>query len=554
MKKLLFVATVAALALASCTNDNDVVGGNTTSPNSQPQQAIEFGTYLGRGVTTRAGEEYVASTIGAINDDAALKASSGFGVFAYYTNTDAYPTADDATKPTFTPNFMYNERVFWTTDATGNTVADADDTGAVWGYWPQKFWPNEFANGDVDDQTTNGAAQGSQPGGKISFFAYAPYTGDDDYSSHTDGTGAIDPNNTTGVTAISPKDHEGDPTVTYKLNYGTDGKAVDLLWGTAKSDQNYSVADGSAQNGAIVKYTDGGNPVMGKAPVNVNLTKQTLTEKVNFIFKHALAKVGGSLTKTEQESSATDKLQHGLQVMLDVDTKNGGINPTNTIVTVKNISIENDGKIGATDDGAGNYTRVQANLIPSTGTLNLATGIWTKTEVDTSDETTYTTVSHNITSPATDAGTTSNAIIADEIAEPKTVTAWENLPTEGVKVTPRNVYKTETDPLVFIPGTKPVLKITIEYVVRTKDAKLENGYTEVTQKITKIMTFNSEVKLNKRYNLVMHLGLTSVKFTATVDDWEGGNATGTTTGEGGSISVSDSDGSQQVWLPINVES
>lgn len=42
----------------------------------------------------------------------------------------------------------------------------------------------------------------------------------------------------------------------------------------------------------------------------------------------------------------------------------------------------------------------------------------------------------------------------------------------------------------------------------------------MTQRITKKLTFTEPVQLNKQYSLLMHLGLTSVKFTATVSDWE----------------------------------
>ncbi len=120
--------------------------------------------------------------------------------------------------------------------------------------------------------------------------------------------------------------------------------------------------------------------------------------------------------------------------------------------------------------------------------------------------------------------------------------SWDALPA-GVTTTAQNVYKKETNPLVFIPGTKPRFKITVEYVVRTKDAHLAKGYTEVVQKITHNVAFDDEVELNKKYNLLIHLGLTSVKFEATVADWDA-----TTPGIIGSP-----DKDIDVHVPINVQ-
>lgn len=153
----------------------------------------------------------------------------------------------------------------------------------------------------------------------------------------------------------------------------------------------------------------------------------------------------------------------------------------------------------------------------------------------------------------------SSATIADNLAEPATVTdgeaGWNALPA-GVKTEAQNVYQEETNPLVFIPGTKPCFKITVEYVVRTKDAHLAKGYTEAVQKITHNVAFKDAVELNKKYNLLIHLGLTSVKFEATVSNWDldstlAGAGTGTDTDGDGTPDASDP--TYDVHVPINVQ-
>ena len=95
-----------------------------------PENAIQFGTYVGRDAGSR----------GSVVDLEVLKGDDkGFGVFAYYTGTTPYTNST-----AFTPNFMKNQQVTW------------DVTKSKWKYEPEKYWPN-----NTDD--------------KVSFFAYAPY-------------------------------------------------------------------------------------------------------------------------------------------------------------------------------------------------------------------------------------------------------------------------------------------------------------------------------------------------------------------------------------------
>ena len=87
------------------------------------------------------------------------------------------------------------------------------------------------------------------------------------------------------------------------------------------------------------------------------------------------------------------------------------------------------------------------------------------------------------------------------------------------------------------------MKVTIQYTVRTYDAKLaapasgEATCSKVTQTISNIVTLPTTLlKPNKKITLVLHLGLTSVKFAAQVNDWD-------------TPSASDI---REVWLPSNV--
>ena len=519
MKKLLFITASALALLASCSSESDSV--SLVSPDSQTSTngaPIAFGTYLSKGTNTRAG------ATGSINTTDALKESAGFGVFAYYTQDKDYDAAGESQ----TPNWMYNQKVAW------------DNTKSDWMYSPLKYWPND--NGTADDKGATGTTTS-----KVSFFAYAPFTGDET-------TGALAAGETSGITGFSANTAAGHPTVTYKLS--KDGKEVDLLWGTAPEGKSYETVTGS--NVTVGKVTD------ALAPTNINIQKLKTGGKVAFLFKHALAKFGGSneTTKTNPDGTTeTVSTTNGLQVKLDIDKDGaitGGDKDDATKVTIKNIEIVNKNST-ATDpeDLNGDGTADDNDKIVSGGTFDLATGLWTASTKD------YVDIDHTITSPGSTKGEgseteRSNATIADALAEPATVATgtegWDALPT-GVTTTAQNVYKEESNPLVFIPGTKPCFKITVEYVVRTKDAHLAKGYTEAVQKITHNVAFQDAVQVNKKYNLLIHLGLTSVKFEATVSNWDldsAGTGTGNEDSDGDGIPDA-TDPDYDVHVPINVQ-
>ena len=136
--------------------------------------------------------------------------------------------------------------------------------------------------------------------------------------------------------------------------------------------------------------------------------------------------------------------------------------------------------------------------------------------------------------------------LADAIKEPDKVEKWADLTNTGVTATAQDVFSTDaTDNGFFLipDAALPSFKVTVDYVVRTEDSKLKKGYSETENKITKTVSFGeATAALNKRYSLTIILGMTSVKFDATVSNWEN------TTGSGSSATTNNTD----VNLPINV--
>ena len=245
---------------------------------------------------------------------------------------------------------------------------------------------------------------------KLSFFAYAPHT-------TQEPTGSIELAGFTNTTASAP-------VLKYTL---ADNLAdhVDLLWA---------------------------------APVE-NKTKQTTTEKVHFIFKHALSRIGFKSVAVIDESSndANGDIDDGTHTNpLDGNTK----------ITLKSIKL-----IGKFYQG---------------GTLNLKNGEWT-----------------NYVDPAATAREYN----------------WTTFANSDVTTTKTVVLKNE-DYLTVLPHTSSQqIQIEVVYTVKTTDASLADGYSEVTNTILSA-PFDFTFVQGYAYNFVLHVGLTSVKFSAEVAEWD----------------------------------
>ena len=523
MKKAILFAALGLIVLAGCTTSDEVFQGPDLQKQALEDNAITFGTYMGGNNQTRAGYT------GNINTDV-LKdnaKANGFGVFAYYTGTAKYTDYRSKTLSKKYPNFMYNEHVYYDEGNTEGYITH-------WKYDIMKYWPNEVASGVVDDQdndqSDNQAYTEGTNGGNLSFFAYAPYVEVTTQSQANETAGGKVSSNTSGIVALSGNEFTGngtrysDPFIKYVIP--ADGSAVvDLLWGTnggtsvnVKGNSNVGVTGTSESPLADYTVTSYPAELLNGYTTNADLTKQKTNGTVNFAFKHATSKVGGSTQYTETTGAPTN---YGLMVVLDIDdqkgAESGGSKADATKVTISEVSIEGRSLV---NDGTNNpftdsYT--ETYLKNNQGFFNLATGKW---ELLSDDKTTTTseaaTTTHKITVDGTDAAGKLN----ETIAEPNDwKSTWSENP-EGVLTTAKNVYQNEAAPLVFIPGTWPELTITVKYFVRTEDSKLAGGYSYVPQVIKKKVTFKDAVELNKQYSLLMHLGLTSVKFTATVSGWD----------------------------------
>lgn len=471
MKKFVYLAAVAVLALGACSKNEILYTETEVDP-------VLFGAYSGR-VQTKAGP----------TDDMNLDAlkAHGFGVFATYTGTAAFEDADNDKGAT--DDFMYNQLVNFGTD---------------WTYSPIKYWPNP----------TNGQTATAQ---KISFFAYAPYADPEATSPAADNTYGI-----TGFSQAVAHDDPNDATspthlhnfVNYK--FAKDKPNVDLMWGYKTKN---------------VDNTDPANPVVTYT-INNNLTRPNLaTDRVHFKFQHLLSKLGGSWEGTSTYADPAEDpayVANGLVVKANAET----IAPTNdfgtatgTKITISKIVIGSAPEIDAISGLP--VTDVDGNPISyatgdQTGKLDLYTGEFTLDAAAQNIQFKQT-ITNMIDDPATTTYDESNpdSELADRLKEPDAVTSFAALPT-GVTATAVNVYKDESNPIILVPGTKPVVDIQITYIVRTYDEKLgTKKYSEVPQTVFGRIKFDT-IKKNTKYNIVMILGLNDVKFSAEVEDWTAG--------------------------------
>ena len=393
-KSLMAFSAIAALAMSSCTQEEDLFVSNDQS--SYDGNAITFGTYLGKASESRGAD---------MNLDALKKSEDGFGVLASYTGTESYLQGEGtAAAPWETPNFMYNQQVKWKTDAN---LPDG-----YWYYTPVKYWPN-----NTDE--------------KLSFFAYAPYVGIPKDATVTED-GFISTGKNAGITGLTSNTSTSDPKLAFKMNDNV-ADQIDLL------------------------YAD---PMLDR-------TKQFYGEKVQLKFKHALSRIGFERVVVIDQPNSQGNGSY--------DVPNDGTDKIKladgTSVVIKKVELYSD-KFG------------------ETGKLNLRTGQW---ENVSSGPQTY---------RLTDDDMINNTLTVDNA-------------TEKLQLNHSSKY------LMIMPSAfdeNIEVTVSVEYEVITEDGNLASGESKITNNSS--TRFPYHFSPGKTYNFVLHIGLTSVKLDATVEDWD----------------------------------
>lgn len=453
MKQYFYLlALTTELLLSGCTSESRVEQPDVPIP-------IEFSTYLSNRQNMTRAETTESDLL-----------TYGFGLFATYS---AGTTGTDGSYSSTTgPNFMYNQKVW-------------GGSGSEFKYEPVKYWPNETgidgSNGVVSDHVD-----------VLSFFAYAPYvanapgTADKDYIAD----GSLATTATTGITKLTANNATTDPKVYYTLPSmnGTEGEAspVDLLWGVVKTGGTWNNVTGGATEAAKKKTVNltAGLPFL-------NLIKPATAQKIQFNFKHALAKI-----------------------------------------TFGTIALAND-VVGVGDNGnadAASGTSIVVSEITFSGT-GIKNGVLNLNNT-TAGEPLWEAVDEPGTAPFF------VKISGEQIAATiKDAGAKANQPT-GVTKAAQSILAvttgTDVPGSLLIPNSSQDVTVKIKYYTVTKDANLLGGESRVENEITKELTGLS-ISGSKAYKINIVIGMTSVKVNAEVDS-EWGDA-----------------GSQAVDLPQNTQ-
>jgi len=227
---------------------------------------------------------------------------------------------------------------------------------------------------------------------------------------------------------------------------------------------SYTLADDKTQSVDLLWGVKKGTV----SDLNKDLTRtQANISGVGFTFKHALAMCGGD----------------GLQAKVATDDPK--FDPSKTKITIQEIVI-------------------QSKTLATKGIFDLTTGAWSALNTDG-------TMNFDITSGKI------NANFAEtRNSEMNDANALSSI--GGLTTTAQNVLQNNTNACYFIPGSTTTATVSITYWTRTLDPSLAYGCTNVKQTITKdiqLPTFAA----NKKYTLVLNIGLNTVKFTAEVSDW-----------------------------------
>lgn len=278
--------------------------------------------------------------------------------------------------------------------------------GSAWTYSPLKYWPNDDAD-------------------RVSFFAYAPYVSRDEVTGSTSGIISL-PANDTSI-----------PEIGYCVADKPE-QAVDLMYGVN--------ADGL--------------PFL-------NMGKQRLGEKIEYYFRHALAK---------------------LTVNVDADFD---VEDPNTRVVIESVSLS-------------------TARLSTSGTLNL------RNDVANTPKWTPGAALSNYSLPITYG---LKHVSGDYSQQPLGVTG-STQPLMGLApdgITPAS--------LLFVPNSAGTgdLTTTIRYRIITRDAQVTGGYLESINEIqSTIAAASMPFAPGTSNTLNLHLGIASVRCDASVADWNTG--------------------------------
>lgn len=320
-----------------------------------------------------------------------------------------------------------------------NQLVSYDGGTSSWTYSPTVYWPE----------------------GKTSFLAYAPYQQD-----ASERLTAM--NGSTGFPGGNS--HQGDPTVTYSVA-GDPTKSVDLLWATNTEGLPW-----------------------------LNQVKPTVSSRLTFYFRHALAKVN---------------LQ--AEYVLEKGTEEDNSSATNTLVLIDSIYVEGD------------------EYLPSTATLSLdnttaSTPLWSQSSGKVKVAIGASALNSLYASASVSDGKTFQKLQSEGGGLPMILNGGADKATDILAPMSTPAGNATTAALMLIPSsatssTTATVRVTVVYTLVSYDENLiynKPQYLVFTrhQRVSGSCTFADGLVAGRVYSVRLKIGLHALRFQVDADNWQ----------------------------------
>ena len=362
----------------------------------------------------------------------------------------------------YTDNHLYNRmslpNFMYNQQVTWNSGTNR------WEYTPVKYWPNE-----------TGISAQSEGVDYLSFFAYAPFT------EVNNATGCATSSSKTGIMELSRSIDTGDPLVRYYASMKP-AEAVDLCW----------------------------------AAPYLNETKPDVDTEVTFDFHHALSALNVQIDTDVDEVShdGTNDVDSQTRIYVRSITfrgfaERGQLNLNNGETTPRWNSLDCDCDLSS--DPITIYDGRRDGREGASASLN---ELRTALNPDIVQSAPYTTSS---SFSSTTPGVTTTAVNLFDVS---------NYPAS----TEEEIAAALAAPIYVLP-TNEEMYVTIVYDVETYDPKLTSQYlsdgrthgSTIENTISATIKNGSgaaiQMEAGKKYDIRLHLGITSVKVNASVTEW-----------------------------------
>lgn len=469
MKKYFYMAAAMAVALSSCTSELDVAEENVAA---LEEGAVAFNAYTNR--TNRA----------VIQEIENVKAK-GFGVFAYDQGASSFLTYSSNSSY---PNFMYNQKVAWDFTEYQLKAVTLPEWDAITDAEIREKYSGDVTVATSVTFTAADKAELEKLGGD---WATANWTGADALTPKSGAKLTLAQYHDLSTSVLKGK-FECAPSITpsaldkaafealspSKQSYyvgstgGTDWKYSPVKYYNNNVDARhsffaYAPYDPDVKsifaigNAPAIRYNAADDIDLLYAPAVMDMFKPGVTHKIDFPFKHALSQVNIFVAPFVNEVHPDATDGHKTGDALNEKTK----------IVVRSVKF--------------------VGTVASQGILNLKDGSWS---YEATEEAAY------------------------EVHDPVTLTT-QTTTTTGVPT-----YEIVKKGMMVIPTLQdqPV-KIQIVYDVITTDPNNSVNSSTVTNTIVSKEAFDLEK--STAYNFYLDLGMTDVKFKASVKEW---NETGNT--------------------------